>query len=62
MSPARMTTLPVLIFLIISPDPNFYILGRYLSNYLQKVNKECHCMNDNSAFLHFLIISPDPYF
>ena len=33
-----------------------------LGMFIEQVNTECPVKNDNSAYLHFLIMSPDPYF
>ena len=73
MSVTRMTTL--LHFLIMSPKPIFIsfsfleyncvtirnilmILGRVI----EQVNIECRYKNNNSAYIYFLIMSPDPSF
>ena len=42
------------------PEHNFETI--ILGIIIEQVNAECPCRNDNSASIHFLHMSPGPYF
>ena len=44
------------------PEHTSAYLFMKLGRIIEQVSAECTCKNDNSAYLHYLIMSPDPYF